>query len=360
MPVTGPWALPGPAAEPGDQQAESGGSRINRKAGCPPDAGRRHCGGAASGAGCVPLSRTRRRPRYPDLLGRDYRRRCPQPQVRGRHSPTAWEVPPPICRWLTGATCIWPPSSTATAGAWSAGLCATTCAPASSSTPYRLPRVSAGALKGLSSIPTTAASTRLRRFTRPARTLGLPSRWVRWAPAPTSALAESFNAAFKREVLMDQRAWPDETTCRRQAFRWLTRNKHRPQTLLLPEPAPEHLREPLHTRDASHYAGTRRMNQTLVSTKQGQAPTTRVCAWSILGMGGCWRWWVWARLAAGVALGPRPCAWTASLCLDRVPVLEPSESVFQMVYSQPGGPSAAGRCSRRSGGARVRADTHIP
>ncbi|RAX21524.1 hypothetical protein DRB06_06085 [Actinomyces sp. Z5] len=38
---------------------------------------------------------------------------CAQPQVRRGHSPTAWEVPPPICRWLAGATCTWPPSSTA-------------------------------------------------------------------------------------------------------------------------------------------------------------------------------------------------------------------------------------------------------
>ena len=37
------------------------------------------------------------------------------------------------------------------------------------------------------------------------------------------ALAESFNATLKREVLMDQRSWTDELTCRRQTFRWLTR-----------------------------------------------------------------------------------------------------------------------------------------
>ena len=38
-----------------------------------------------------------------------------------------------------------------------------------------------------------------------------------------NALAESFNAALKREVLQDSASWPDELTCRRQAFRWLTR-----------------------------------------------------------------------------------------------------------------------------------------
>jgi putative transposase len=36
-------------------------------------------------------------------------------------------------------------------------------------------------------------------------------------------LAESFNTTFKCEVLMDQRTWPDEVTCRRQSFKWLTR-----------------------------------------------------------------------------------------------------------------------------------------
>ncbi|MGN6333862.1 MAG: IS3 family transposase [Motilibacteraceae bacterium] len=38
-----------------------------------------------------------------------------------------------------------------------------------------------------------------------------------------NALAESFNAALKREVLQDAACWPDELTCRREVFRWLTR-----------------------------------------------------------------------------------------------------------------------------------------
>lgn len=38
-----------------------------------------------------------------------------------------------------------------------------------------------------------------------------------------NALAESFNAALKREVLQDVACWTDELTCRRQTFRWLTR-----------------------------------------------------------------------------------------------------------------------------------------
>jgi len=38
-----------------------------------------------------------------------------------------------------------------------------------------------------------------------------------------NALAESFNAAFKREVLQDAACWTDELDCHRQAFKWLTR-----------------------------------------------------------------------------------------------------------------------------------------
>jgi transposase InsO family protein len=38
-----------------------------------------------------------------------------------------------------------------------------------------------------------------------------------------NALAESFNATVKREVLQDATAWADAPTCRRELFRWLTR-----------------------------------------------------------------------------------------------------------------------------------------
>ena len=38
-----------------------------------------------------------------------------------------------------------------------------------------------------------------------------------------NALAESFNASLKREVLQDRSAWPEAATCRREVFRWLAR-----------------------------------------------------------------------------------------------------------------------------------------
>jgi transposase InsO family protein len=38
-----------------------------------------------------------------------------------------------------------------------------------------------------------------------------------------NALAESFNATLKREILQDAACWPDQATCRRQVFKWLVR-----------------------------------------------------------------------------------------------------------------------------------------
>jgi len=38
-----------------------------------------------------------------------------------------------------------------------------------------------------------------------------------------NALAESFNATLKREVLQDRSCWPDAAACRREVFRWLVR-----------------------------------------------------------------------------------------------------------------------------------------
>jgi len=38
-----------------------------------------------------------------------------------------------------------------------------------------------------------------------------------------NALAESFNATLKRELLQGAAAWPDELSCRREVFRWATR-----------------------------------------------------------------------------------------------------------------------------------------
>ena len=54
-------------------------------------------------------------------------------------------------------------------------------------------------------------------------TLGVVQSMGAVGSSADNALAESFNAALKREVLQDQRTWPDELACRRQVFKWLTR-----------------------------------------------------------------------------------------------------------------------------------------
>lgn len=57
-----------------------------------------------------------------------------------------------------------------------------------------------------------------------------------------TALAESFNATMKREVLQDAACWIDELTCRRQVFEWLVR--YPPPSYLVRLPVPVHLRGP--------------------------------------------------------------------------------------------------------------------
>src|SRR3954453_18885417 len=55
------------------------------------------------------------------------------------------------------------------------------------------------------------------------RSLGVTQSMGAVGTSADHALAESFNATLKREVLQDAKTWPDEVTCRRQVFRWLVR-----------------------------------------------------------------------------------------------------------------------------------------
>lgn len=60
------------------------------------------------------------------------------------------------------------------------------------------------------------------------RRLGVTQSMGAVGTSADNALAESFNATLKREVLQDATTWPDETTCRRQVFAWIVRyNTHR-------------------------------------------------------------------------------------------------------------------------------------
>ena len=55
------------------------------------------------------------------------------------------------------------------------------------------------------------------------RNLGVTQSMGAVGSSADNALAESFNAAMKREVLQDAACWSDELTCRRQVFKWLVR-----------------------------------------------------------------------------------------------------------------------------------------
>lgn len=53
--------------------------------------------------------------------------------------------------------------------------------------------------------------------------LGVTQSMGKVGTSADNSLAESFNAALKREVLQNANVWSDEATCRRQVFRWVTR-----------------------------------------------------------------------------------------------------------------------------------------
>ena len=60
-------------------------------------------------------------------------------------------------------------------------------------------------------------------FAKLCKKLGVTQSMGAVGTSADNALAESFNAALKREVLQNNSCWADATTCRRQVFRWLSR-----------------------------------------------------------------------------------------------------------------------------------------
>lgn len=60
-------------------------------------------------------------------------------------------------------------------------------------------------------------------FAHLCKELGVTQSMGAVGTSADNALAESFNAALKREVLQDRSSWADAATCRREVFRWLTR-----------------------------------------------------------------------------------------------------------------------------------------
>lgn len=62
-----------------------------------------------------------------------------------------------------------------------------------------------------------------RDFAALCRELGVTQSMGGVGSSADNALAESFNAALKREVLQDRACWSDTVDCRREVFRWLAR-----------------------------------------------------------------------------------------------------------------------------------------
>ncbi len=62
-----------------------------------------------------------------------------------------------------------------------------------------------------------------KNYARLCADLGVTQSMGAVGTSADNALAESFNATLKREILQDENCWPEEITCRRELFRWLTR-----------------------------------------------------------------------------------------------------------------------------------------
>ncbi|MFG2878727.1 IS3 family transposase [Streptomyces sp. NPDC048337] len=62
-----------------------------------------------------------------------------------------------------------------------------------------------------------------RAFAEACRSAGVRQSMSAVGSSADNALAESFNATFKRETLQGRKSWPNERQARLDAFRWLTR-----------------------------------------------------------------------------------------------------------------------------------------
>ncbi|MFE2231706.1 DDE-type integrase/transposase/recombinase, partial [Streptomyces sp. NPDC059442] len=63
-----------------------------------------------------------------------------------------------------------------------------------------------------------------RAFAEACRSAGVVQSMGSIGSSADNALAESFNASFKRETLQDRKTWSSEREARLDAFRWLHRN----------------------------------------------------------------------------------------------------------------------------------------
>ncbi len=94
-------------------------------------------------------------------------------------------------------------------------------------------------LKGQFSIPTTVVCTPHRHLGTTAPNLVYANPWEQVGTSADNALAESFNATLKREVLRDRKVFDNPIVCRQEVFRWCmrynTRRRHYWCNLLAPD-----------------------------------------------------------------------------------------------------------------------------
>lgn len=64
-------------------------------------------------------------------------------------------------------------------------------------------------------------------FAKTCKDLGVKQSMGAVGTSADNALAESFNATLKRELLAGEPCWPDEATCRRSVFGWANRYNNR-------------------------------------------------------------------------------------------------------------------------------------
>ena len=100
-----------------------------------------------------------------------------------------------------------------------------------------------GSLSGAVFYPDHGNQYASKDFAHICRELGVTQSMGGVGSSADNALAESFNAALKREVLQDRSSWPDAATCGREVSDGMA-GPLQHQTTTLPHP----LRQPRHLR----------------------------------------------------------------------------------------------------------------
>ncbi|MET7345513.1 IS3 family transposase [Streptomyces sp. NPDC087866] len=85
-----------------------------------------------------------------------------------------------------------------------------------------------------------------RIFAEACRSAGVRQSMIAVGSSADNALAESFNAAFKRETLQGRKSWPTEREARLDAFRWLNRYNTRRRHSRLGQRSPIAFEDALH------------------------------------------------------------------------------------------------------------------